>query len=160
MKQERNQRKVMLLQSGRCGVTAVRAPIIAPGTPKSPPSAPGPALSEEPESHPPCYSGTFSSKVGAKPLSQPGLALSPGHPGPWEKGSCPGPASPRRLGNARQSKGTAGKASTQAGSPGPAEPSSVRSLPGCGCSGLRRAPCNREDPQLLIPGDFAMGSKN
>lgn len=67
MKQERNQRKVMLLQSGRCGVTAVRAPIIAPGIPKSPPSAPGPALSEEPESHPPCYSGTFSSKWGPSP---------------------------------------------------------------------------------------------
>lgn len=69
-------------------MTSVRAPIIAPGTPKSPPSAPGPALSEEPESHPPCYSGTFSNKWGPSASHSPAWLLARAPPAPEKRAAA------------------------------------------------------------------------
>lgn len=99
-------------------------PFKSPGPPRALPSPSGPAQPEKPESHPPCYPRTLSDKWGSSPCTD--LALSPGRPNPWEEGSCCDAPLPLRLGNAWHPKGSVGRASTPAGSSGPAEPSSVQ----------------------------------
>lgn len=90
-KQERNQRKAMLLRVGMCSAS-VRAPFMSPGAPHPP----GPAQSEKLEGQPPCFPGTLVISGGQAHLAA-RLAVSLEHIRPWERGSCPAQCHPLDL---------------------------------------------------------------
>lgn len=108
-KQERIQRKAMLGGQRDAGHRP-RAPFISPAPPGPAQHPPHPAQPERPESCPPVLQGPWAIREGTKPRSKPELALSLQHPSPWEKGSCPGPVSPRTCGNTWHPQGAVGQA--------------------------------------------------